>query len=174
MCWCSQMCLVTSPGPVHQQFPTPPPTAAIFLFEVSNAATAVEKANLSFKKHCSKKHSYFSGGSLTGILKPTRKAHEHPPSTTILGVLTFWVSSFLRLRWRMFMLPPVKDLWCHLQTLTAPRLPDTLCLPFIPAALSSKEEPAPFCLSSCEEKPSCSLWVLPEELKIPILHLFFF
>lgn len=69
------------------------------------------------------------------------------------------------------MLPPVKDLWGHLQTLTAPGPPDTLCLPFIPAAWSSKEEPAPFSIPSCEEKPSCFLWVLPEELKIPILHL---
>lgn len=69
------------------------------------------------------------------------------------------------------MLAPVKDLWSHLQTLTAPGLPGTTCLPFTPAAWSSEEGPAPFSISSCEEKPSCSLWVLPEELKITILHL---
>lgn len=104
-----------------------------------------------------KKPNYFSDGSLTGTLKPTRRTHEHPPSTTIFGVLIFWMFSFLHLRWRMFMLPPVKDLWSHLQTLTAPGLPDTLCLPFIPTAWSSKEGPAPFSVSSCEEKPSCTL-----------------
>lgn len=40
-------CPPAAPSPAS---PTPHPTAAIFLFEASNAATAVEKANLGCKQ----------------------------------------------------------------------------------------------------------------------------
>lgn len=43
LCWCSDVS-------GHLTSPIPPPTGAIFLFEVSNAATAVEKANLGCKQ----------------------------------------------------------------------------------------------------------------------------
>lgn len=54
-------------------------------------------------------------------LSQPEKGWEQPASTTIFGVLGFWMSSFLHLRWRMFMLPLVKYVWSHLQTLWQPQ-----------------------------------------------------
>lgn len=149
MCWCLQTCLLTSPGPssspVHQQPPAapapaylpPPQFSPLPLGKQRCQAPQFRKAiQAKSKKHITKK-KYFSDDFPTGTLEPTRKAWEQPAATAVFGVLAFWMP-FLYLRWRTFMLHPVKYLWCHLQTPTVPA--DTSSLPLVPAAWSRRQE----------------------------------
>lgn len=149
--WGLQTCLLTSPGPssgpVHQQPPAAPaqrtsPHPSSPLPHWGSSAARHHRPKRQFRlqaRNILLKKQYFSDDFPTGSdLEPTRKAWEQPAAATVPGVLAFWMP-FPHPRWRTFMLPPVKYLWCHLQTPTAPA--DTFSLPLVPAARSRGQEP---------------------------------